>query len=156
MHRIILSLLLLVPIATSAFSQSNDEITLGDSYEQVIEKIENEPGYEFLKIIKSPDKIVKYNDPLGPLAKINVVWEFHFKNQKLVQIFMINDPPNLDRAISGMYRLLLEQNTTVTVVKKNGHRAYHYTTPKGETYIYRAFSDWFQKTCEFTVIEKSD
>lgn len=133
--------------------EGESEISLEDSYDAVVAKIEADPMFGVYTVVKKPTKITVYTNPSSGLRQINVR-EYHFKSAKLVRTMLTMDYPDPNASLSYIYQMRLPQDGEPSVVTKNGQRAYLWRTKGVKQYYYSAWSDWFNKECVVLVKER--
>lgn len=141
-------LIALVCLNSNLLSQSDPNINLGDTYKEVVAKIEKGLFRQSEKVLKSKNKITVYIRPESGLLDLRVN-EYYFRNGILAKDKMIMNGPDPDATMAWLYRLNSEANGEPTTAKRNGQKAYRWRITKAgwTLYIYVAFSDWYQKRC---------
>lgn len=126
------------------------EIALSDTYSQVLGKLEGDTNHEYYTVQKGRNKIVFFSN-----ISEDRVMEYYFKNDRLIQQYMILNVPDPNAMVAFWLKNWAEDGHDGQEVTKNGYRAYRSELSKqnGKGYIYVAFSKWFQKECFISLHE---
>jgi len=142
--------ILVIASSVCCLSQITPEVQLGDSYEVVLEKIQQNPSYHYYSISKSKDAIrvtIKSNSGLDEAS----MHMYQFKVNSLFRDYEVMST-NPEGTWRTLYQMGSEQNgEPFTAIVGKLTMRYWKLEPKPRGYFYFAYSEWFRTECLFLV-----